>query len=295
MGEMSIRNALEEFKNIYLAARNYAPRSREEYINDLDDFVSFLENYGCLRVGELGIPQVDRYLAELDRRGLAGSTRKRKTITIRTFLTFLYREKIITNDISQKIIIPLSDPVLPRVLTKAEYEGLIKACADNIRDTAIIQMLLQTGIKLSELVRTRLQDIDISPPEGQIGGLSGQMRVNGRQGRNLPLNSKVVQVLQDYLNARPSTAVDSLFVTKTGVSLGERGLQKMIQKYLDLAGIKNASVESLRHTFAAHHVAKGTDIKTVQEILGHQDSRSTQIYFTMAQQLRQQELELNAL
>src|SRR5688500_978929 len=161
MGEMTLRQALNEFRTVYLAFRNYASRSREEYINDVEDLISFLEKSGIIRIGELGIPQVDRYLAELDHRGLAGSTRKRKTISLRSFLAFLYREHHISNDISKRIIIPFAESRLPRVLTQSEYQRLRKACEQNIRDTAMIELLLQTGIRLSELVKLRTSDIDI--------------------------------------------------------------------------------------------------------------------------------------
>src|SRR5215213_9623739 len=122
MGEMTLRQALNEFKTVYLAFRNYASRSREEYINDLEDLIIFLEKSGLSRVGDLEIPQIDRYLAELDQRGLAGSTRKRKAISIRSFLAFMYREHQISNDISKRIILPFAESRLPRVLAQSEYQ-----------------------------------------------------------------------------------------------------------------------------------------------------------------------------
>src|SRR5689334_16032291 len=128
MGEITLRQALDEFQTVYLASRNFAPRSREEYINDLEDLVSFLKKSGFSRVGELGISQVDRYLAELDQRGLAGSTRKRKAVSVRAFLAFLYREKHLTNDVSKQVIIPFAELTLPRVLTQSEYQRLRNAC-----------------------------------------------------------------------------------------------------------------------------------------------------------------------
>jgi site-specific recombinase XerD len=298
MGEKTLRQALDEFKNVHLASRNYASRSREEYINDLDDFIRFQEKAGYNGVGAIGLPQIDRYLAELDRRGLAGSTRKRKTISIRSFFTFLYRERIITNDISRQIILPFAESTLPRVLTKSEYQRLLGACQQNIRDTAIIELFLQTGIRLSELVRLRVSDVDISAPEAQEDGLTGLMTIiggGGRKSRNLPLNSKVQQVIWAYLQIRPTVTSEKLFVNKAGEPLGDRGVQKMVQKYMDAAEIKGASVESLRHTFGAHHAARGTSLKTIQEVMGHRDSRTTDIYLSLARQLKRHELEENAL
>lgn len=298
MGGMTLRQALDEFKNIHLASRNFAPRSREEYINDLEDLIGFLENSGYTKVGELGVPQIDRYLAELDRRGLAGSTRKRKAITVRSFLAFLYRERHITNDISRQVILPFAEITLPRILTQTEYQRLLKVCEPNIRDTAIIELLLQTGIRLSELVGLRVSDIDIPSQEGTENAISGLVTIiagGGRKSRNLPLNSKACRALLAYLQIRPEVVTDILFVNKSGEPFGDRGVQKMVQKYMDLAGIKGASVESLRHTFGTHHAAKGTSLKTIQEVMGHQDSRTTEIYISLARQIKRQELEENTL
>jgi integrase/recombinase XerD len=298
MGEMTLSQALKEFRTIYLAFRNYASRSREEYINDVEDLIIFLEKSGLSRVGDLGIPQIDRYLADLDQRGLAGSTRKRKAISIRSFLAFMYREHHISNDISKRIILPFAESTLPRVLAQFEYQALRKACEQNIRDTAMIELLLQTGIRLSELVKLRISDIDISTQEGLEEGYMNMIRIaggNGRKGRNLPLNSKARQALQAYLQIRPAVTVETLFVNRSGEPLGERGVQKMVQKYMDIAEIKDASVETLRHTFGTHHAVKGTSIKIIQEMMGHQDSRTTEIYIALARQMRQKALEDNAL
>jgi integrase/recombinase XerD len=226
MGEMTLRQALNEFRTVYLAFRNYASRSREEYINDVEDLICFLERTGFSRLGELGIPQIDRYLAELDQRGLAGSTRKRKTISIRSFLGFLYREHYIHNDISKRIILPFAESTLPRVLALSEYQRLRKACEQNIRDTALIELLLQTGIRLSELVQLRISDIDISTQDGPEEGYMNMIRIAGRSGRNLPINSKARQALQAYLQIRPAVPADALFVNKSGEPLGRGEYRK---------------------------------------------------------------------
>jgi site-specific recombinase XerD len=89
MGEKTFRQALEEFKTVYLPARNYAPRTRKEYANDLTELTEFLEQIGIVRVGDIALSQLERYLAQLDQKGYAGATRKRKTVAIRMFFSFL--------------------------------------------------------------------------------------------------------------------------------------------------------------------------------------------------------------
>lgn len=298
MGEITFRQAIDQFQTVYMPSRNYATRTREEYLNDIEDLVLFLEKSGINRVGEVSLSYLDRYLADLDYRGLVGSTRKRKTISIRIFLAFLYRDGYITNDLSKLLIPPYAENTIPRVLTQSEYQRLLKICEHNIRDKAIIELLLQTGIRLSELCRLTMSDIDLPTQYGQEDNEMGLIRIvggGGRKSRNLPLNSKACQALQAYLDARPTESTGFLFINKSGEPLGERGVQKLISKYMFQAGIRGASIQSLRHTFGTHHAAKGTSLKTIQEIMGHQDIRTTEIYVTLAQELSRKELEDHAL
>ena len=104
MGEITLRQALDEFKTVYMPARNLATRTREEYSNDLAALINFLEQEGIHNTGEIIITSIDRYLAKLDERGFSGSTRKRKAITFRSFLAFLFRNSYISKDISKRVI-----------------------------------------------------------------------------------------------------------------------------------------------------------------------------------------------
>lgn len=297
MGEMTFRQALEEFKTIYLPARNYASRTRKEYANDLGELVTFLEQIGIGRVGDIALTHLERFLAQLDQKGYAGATRKRKTVVIRTFFSFLAQEGYISNDVSKRLITPYAEYKLPRVLTRAEYQRLIDACTDYPRDTAIVVLLLQTGIRLSELVRLTPGDIEM--PEGNTTGQDfGQLRIlggGGRKDRIVPLNSKACQALREYLKTQPETQCHSLFNNRDGTILGPRGIQKMLHKYFTQTGIMGASVHSLRHTFGAHHAAKGTSIKIIQEVMGHKDIRQTEVYLSLANELHRKELHEHAL
>ena len=288
MGEITLQQALVEFKTVYMSARNLAARTREEYANDLKDFIIFLEESGITRAGELRTLHVDRYLAKLDEVGYSGSTRKRKAITFRSFLSFLYRDGYLSNDISRQVILPFPEYPVPRILTQTEYQKLLQACSNNVRDQAIITLLLQTGIRLSELTRLAISDIHI-PVSINIAGS------NSRKGRTIPLNSKVCGALQAYILTRPDTYNPKLFLNRFGQPLGDRGVQKLIMQYYRQAGIVGTSVNSLRHTFAVQHIAKGTNLKTIKEVMGHKDIRSLEVYINLEKQQRVKELEENAL
>jgi site-specific recombinase XerD len=195
MGNITLRKALDDYKMVYMPYRNFAERTREEYQNDLEDLVGFLEKSGIHVVGKLELAYIERYLAELERRGFAGATRRRKTITIRSFLKFLYQDQYIASNISKKLIPPYLDNKMPTYLTQVEYNRLRSACAGNVRDTAMVELLLQTGIRLSELTNLLLDDIELH----DNGGVIRVRGSRGKEDRILPLNSKASQALNAYL------------------------------------------------------------------------------------------------
>jgi site-specific recombinase XerD len=298
MGGMTLKEAVEEYKNVLLPARNFSSRTRVEYINDVEDLVSFLERSGVSRVREISLPGVDRYLADLDQRGIAGTTRKRKVVVARSFLKFLYEDGYLSTNLSARVIPPKADFKNPRFLTEAEYNRLLAACSQHPRDFAIIQLLLQTGIKLSELNRLTVEDIEL--PDELFMDLKegGHMHISGserQKERVIPLNHKAYEALNGYLKTRPRTSNPALFINRFGEALTQRGVEKTLSKYFERAGINGASVQSLRHTFGAHHAAKGTSIKTLKEIMGLKDTESTSVYQSLAQEIIKRELQENAL
>jgi integrase/recombinase XerD len=291
MGEITLKKVLDDYKAVYMPYRNFADRTREEYQNDIEDFVRFLEQKGINRVGELGLPVIERYIGLLDGKGIASLTRKRKVVVIRSFLSFLYQDGYIDTNIAKKVVLPLAEYPSPDFLTQSECNKLRSVCADNPRDTAIIELILQTGIKLSELVHLTVDDIDLAGS----GRLKGFMRVKGRKERIIPLNTKACEALKRYLDIRGEVESSVLFMNRIGEPLGESGVQKMLTKYIKRAGIGQASIHTLRHTFGTYHVARGTDPKTVRDVMGLKDDRSVAIYQSLAREVVSRELQENAL
>src|SRR6266498_2998836 len=169
MGDITLRKALEDYKTVYMPYRNFAERTRVEYQNDLEDLSEFLEKSGINHVKELGIPIIERYVAHLEQKGYASLTRKRKVVAIRSFLSFLHQDGYIDTNIATKIVLPFTESTTPNVLTQTECDKLRAACDDSSRDRAIIELLLQTGIKLSELVHLTLNDIEVGETEKKPG------------------------------------------------------------------------------------------------------------------------------
>src|SRR6266498_1309100 len=128
---MTLQEALDEYKNVYMAYRNFAERTREEYINDLEDLVEFLEKLGVNHVKEIGLSIIERYVAHLEQEGFASLTRKRKVVAIRSFLSFLYQDGYIESNIAKKIVLPFTESNLPNILTQTECDKIRNACANN--------------------------------------------------------------------------------------------------------------------------------------------------------------------
>src|SRR5215213_1278113 len=191
--------------------RNFAQRTRVEYVNDLQGFIDFAEKAGVIHAKEVGLPIVERFIAGLEQKGYSGLTRKRKVVTIRSFFSFLYRDGYINADIASKVILPFTEITTPHVLTQAECDRLRTACLGNPRDRAIIELLLQTGIKLSELTRLTLNDLDLYKSDREAQGELGIIRIVGNRGkkeRMIPLNDKANFALRSYLKVRENAEND---------------------------------------------------------------------------------------
>ena len=294
MGEVTITKALDDYKTIYMPYRNFADRTREEYQNDLEDFVKFLKQSGVNQAGELGLPIVERYSAHLENEGFASMTRRRKIVAIRSFLSFLYQDGYISANIAKKVVVPFIDYPSPNFLTQNECNRLRNACSENARDSAIIELILQTGIRLSELMRLTLSDIEFD----EAGKTEGFIRIKAsarNKERLVPLNTKACTAIRRYLDVRGNHESDVLFINRFGEQLGESGVQKMLSKYLKTAGIERASIHTLRHTFGTHHVARGTNPEIVQEVMGIKDTRYASIYQTLANKVAVREMQENSL
>src|SRR5438128_1782507 len=145
MEDVTLRKALDDYKTIYMPYRNFAERTRVEYQNDLEDLIGSLEKSGISHVKQLGLQIIEQYVAQLEQKGFASLTRKRKVVVVRSFLLFLYQDGYLAINIAKKIILPFAESTTPNILTHTECDRLREACTGNPRDRAIIELLLQSG------------------------------------------------------------------------------------------------------------------------------------------------------
>lgn len=293
----TLKQALSFYETVGMPARNLAARTRVSYHNDLLDLLRFLEKGGVIEVGKVQLAHLEAYQAEMDCREYTPASRQRKTYAIKTFFQFLFKHGVVEQDITEQLIPPEVARSEPRVLMEEEYKALQRACRGNVRDAAIIELYLQTGMTLSELVRLTLSDIElpkhISPDVDDVG----VVRVQRRRGRIevIPLNYKACEALAAYLKTRPPVPSDRLFLSRFLNPYSSRAIQYTVTKYLERIGIHSASVRTLRHTMATHHIARGTPLKVVQETLGHASPDTTAAYISIAEKVKQRALQEHAL
>jgi integrase/recombinase XerC len=292
----TLADALALYEASFLAARNFAHATRVKYTSDLTDLIRFLtEELGLTRPEHVERRHLERYLAELDRRHLKGSSRRRKVSSIRSFFTFLEQDGLIPLSPAAKLIPPERERYQPRVLTEVEYKRLMAAVHGEIRDEAIIELLLQTGMRLSELSRLTIADVELPAKIDREHTGAAHISGKGRKERVVTLNYKACRAIRNYLAVRPKIDEEALFLTKFGLPIGPRSIENVITKYAVVAGIPEASPHALRHTFATHHVRKGTSLASVRAALGHESLATTSLYVGLAREQMDLELQKNAL
>jgi integrase/recombinase XerC len=293
---LSLPDALLLYEETFLAARNFAPATRVKYRSDVADLIRFLgEELHLSQADQVERRHLERYLAELDRRELKGSTRRRKVASIRSWFAFLEQEGLVPLSPAAKLIPPERERYQPRVLSEPEYKRLLAAVHGEIRDEAIIELLLQTGMRLSELARLQVADIELPARIDREHTGAVHVHGKGRKERTITLNHTACRALRNYLAVRPKIDEEALFVTKFGLPIGPRSIENVVAKYAAMAGITDASPHALRHTFATHHVKKGTSLASVRAALGHENLATTSLYVGLAREQMDKELQENAL
>jgi site-specific recombinase XerD len=275
-----------------------APLTRKAYLSDLRELVDFLTERAHLTfLSQVSLFHLERFLASLESRGLSGNYRRRKAAAIRSFFAFCAARRFISVNPSLELIPPAQEETEPRLLTEAEYTRLVAVAQASLRDAAIIEVLLQTGIQLSELARLRLPDVQlperIGPEPDQVGSIT--ITGKGKKARSVTLNWKACQALDRYLTVRPETPYTEIFITKFGTPISPRAIENVVTKYVELAGIEGASVQTLRHTFAAAHVRQKTSLKVLKKALGHTHLAATSRYVELVSEEMNRELQEHAL
>ena len=256
------------------------------YARDLKGFCRFMKESGVLDPAKVNRTNVMAYVYELQKQRKAGTTVSRNIASIRSFFQFLQRKGIVTENPAADLELPKVEKKVPEILSLDKVELLLEQPNGDedkeIRDKAMLELLYATGIRVTELISLRVEDINL-PLEYIRCGSDTKSRI-------IPIGAQAKASLRRYLDKvrehmllRPDEEV--LFVNCNGKPMTRQGFWKIIKAYAKKAGIEeDITPHMLRHSFAAHLIENGADLRSVQEMLGHSDISTTQIYTKLTNQ-----------
>lgn len=240
------------------------------YNKDVDQLIEFISPKKITTADKLTTQHIEDFKQSLSKANYTAKSISRKLNSIKTFCRFLIAQKHIKDNPAGPVSHPKYEIKPPRILTKMEYRSLRDVCRDDIRIHAIIELLLQTGIRIGELANLELNDIDTDKLNIKAYESHSQ--------RHVPLNKPAQQALAAYLKIRPKTKTKHVFVTKNGRRFLIRNIRTAIDRYFKLSDIKNAKVNDLRHTFIAHQLEAGTPLTLISKLVGHKRLSTTEKY-----------------
>lgn len=272
---------LQSFIHYLTVEKGLSKNTLESYKRDLKQFTAYLISSGNNKIEEISRQNIVAYLMVLREQGKASSTISRNMASIRAFFQSLLKDQKITSDPSIHLETPKIERRLPKVLSIAEVETLLQTPQSSTsfgqRDRAMLELLYATGIRVSELISLSLEDVHL-----QMGFV--KCLGKGSKERVIPLGRAAIETLEQYIQVGrhkldKTKRSKALFLNHHGNSISRQGFWKIIKKHAKDAGIKKEIMpHTIRHSFATHLLENGADLRSVQEMLGHADISTTQIY-----------------
>ncbi|WP_153122748.1 site-specific tyrosine recombinase XerD [Peribacillus tepidiphilus] len=278
-----MKDAIRDFIHFLTVEKGLAKNTIVSYQRDLNSYMNYLLAVeGVKDWNDVRRPNIMHFLGHLRQEGKSSRTLARHIASIRSFHQFLLREKTTEQDPSIHIETPQPERTLPKVLSMEEVEALLDAPkssdAFGLRDRAMLELLYATGMRVSELI-----NLDISDVHANMGFV--RCVGKGNKERIIPIGKTALHAVEDYLQKGRGKLVskknrtDSLFLNHHGGRLTRQGFWKILKRLAQEANIqKELTPHTLRHSFATHLLMNGADLRSVQEMLGHADISTTQIY-----------------
>ena len=272
-----MREFIDEYREYLTEYKHSSPNTLDSYLRDITHFSNYLGTHDFFDVTSQMVEDYRRYLKE---EGKSDSTITRNIASLRSFYQYLLAKGYIEENPIRSIKTKKIPKKIPTILTTKEVDMLLKAPDEmdpkGCRDKAMLELLYATGLRVSELIALDIEDVNLS-----VGILNCQ---GGHIKRTLPIYPEALEVLSDYINRVrgkiiPVEENHALFVNLNGKRLTRQGFWKIIKSYAEISHIKTEiTPHTLRHSFAAHLLENGAQLKDIQEMLGHADISSTQIY-----------------
>jgi len=258
------------------------------YSKDIDQMLEYITHAGIDTLNSITNEHLEAFLKKLKSDNFTPKTISRKINSIKTFFRFFKGETLLSADPAEKLEHPKFESKPPRILSKLEYRALRDTCRGDVRMYAIVELFLQTGIRIGELAALTMDDVK-----------PGELFIKAQEGhaeRTVPLNKAAMEGISAYLKARNENGKNNaLFITKTGNPLLIRNIRTAIDRYFRLAGIEGAKVNDLRHTFIAHHLMAGTSIQVLSKLVGHKRSSTTEKYLEIVKGQKLENVKLGEL
>lgn len=272
----------------YLTSRRRARATVVAYKKDIDQLLSFFTTMGKKAIAEVTYDEITAFLKKLANDSYTPKSISRKINSIKTFFRFLKASGVIQTDPALEVAHPKYEVKPPRILSKLEYRALRDTCRSDVRMYAIVELFLQTGIRIGELAALTMDDVK-----------QNELHIAAQEGheeRMVPLNKAALEALEKYRAGRADmTKSTALFITKTGRPLLIRNIRTAIDRYFRIAGIEGAKVNDLRHTFIAHHLLAGTPITTLSKLVGHKRLSTTEKYLELVKGNQSERVKLEEL
>ncbi|MDR1454003.1 MAG: tyrosine recombinase [Candidatus Margulisbacteria bacterium] len=263
------------FLDYLLYERGYSPLTAEAYANDLQHFIRTYPAY--LALDRLTL---EKYAEELPA-GLAHASVSRKLAAVKAFYKFLYQEDIVPQNPAAELAMPKLPTRLPRVLSQKETARILAAAALSARDRAALELLYSAGVRVSELAQIKLTEVNFAECFLKVKG-------KGSKERLVPLSARALAAAKAYIEedrARLKNPAPELFLSRNGRALTRQMVWLIVKRLARQAGtLKNISPHTFRHSLATHLIENGADVRTVQEILGHANIATTQIYTSVSRE-----------
>jgi len=283
----SLDDLIDQYLNYLLVEKGLSKRTLESYSRDLARYHMFLLKNGVTNVSDSDTALILKHLIALRDSGLKARSRARHLVALRGFYRFLVQEEIIGRDPARLVELPKISLKLPDVLSVAEVKRLLDSpdpkTPQGARDAAMLEILYAAGLRVSELVNLKFQDVNLEAGYVRVFGKGSKERV-------VPIGLYAQEKIQNYLETSRKRLIKNLispylFVAWAGKPMSRQGFWKMIKRYSQKAGLrKKITPHSLRHSFASHLLEGGADLRAVQVMLGHVDISTTQIYTHIARE-----------
>jgi len=254
----------------YLKKQGKSSSTILAYGNDLNQFAEFLNKRQITQATSVTPDQIEEFKEYLNFNKYLPKSASRKLNSIKSFFRYLKTQNLIETNPADSVSYPTFETQPPRILSQMEYRALRDAVRNDIRMTAVVELLLQTGMRIGELARLELEDVK-----------ENQLRIEAYESqpeRMVVLNPSAKKALDRWLDFRPKTKTKNVFITKTGRPFLIRNIRTIINRYFRQASIKDATVNDLRHTFIAHQLSNGASVVLIQKLVGHKRLSTTEKY-----------------